>query len=292
MRFLSLAFSIILHLLLIILIYLLIIHNNKKPIAKLSPPVYNVDIIHLPKQEQNTQQKLPHIVASNINRKSESKIYSKTEKIPIKSIPQTAAKSLPQKTQIAKQKSITTPVKKEGVAQDLSKNQKSQYILQTQNQKIPQAPPYKISGNLFSQSSKNTPSINPAQKYQGTSNVKKYESPNAIKQATIEIGTESIKYVSYMKLLKDKIQNVWVYPEQARLKNQQGTLLVKFGINKNGSLAYADVIRSSGYPILDEAAIKAIKEASPFNPLPERFGVDRLNIYATFSYELVYHYVQ
>lgn len=292
MRFLSLAFSIILHLLLIILIYLLIIHNNKKPIAKLSPPIYHVDIIHLPKQEQNTQQKLPHIVASNINRKSESKLYSKTEKIPIKSIPQTAAKSLSQKTQIAKQKSIATPVKKERADQNLSKNQKSQYILQTQNQKIPQAQPYKISGNLFSQSNKNTPSINPTQKYQGTSNVKEYESPNAGKQATIEIGTESIKYVSYMKLLKDKIQNVWVYPEQARLKNQQGTLLVKFGINKDGSLAYADVIRSSGYPILDEAAIKAIKEASPFNPLPERFGVDRLNIYATFTYELVYHYVQ
>ena len=95
-----------------------------------------------------------------------------------------------------------------------------------------------------------------------------------------------------MKLLKNKIQNVWVYPEQARLKNQQGTLLVEFGINKNGSLAYAKVIRSSGYTILDEAAIKAIREASPFNPLPDRFGIDRLNIYATFTYELVYYYVQ
>ncbi len=289
-----------LHILLIILIYL-IIFRYEKPVTKLSPPVYHVDIIQLPKQEQNTQEKQPHIVASNINRKANSKIYSKTEKIPLKSLPQTKMQGTPQKTQTQEQKVPKTAEiqHKKIVENNLVNNklkstniEKSKTTNNMQSkQNIHPSAPYKISGNLFSQSNKNTPNINPTQNYQGTSNVREYESPNA-RQATIEIGTESIKYVSYMKLLKDKIQNVWVYPEQARLKNQQGTLLVEFGINKNGSLAYAKVIRSSGYPILDEAAIKAIKEASPFNPLPERFGVDRLNIYATFTYELVYHYVQ
>ncbi len=288
MKFLSFAFSVIFHLLLIILIYLLIIHN-KKPIAKLSPPAYHVDIIELPKQEQNMKKKQPQIVASNINREAQSKIYSKTEKIPLKSIPHNQTPSSSQKTSSVQQKNTQ---QKEFTKNNTSIAKSKSSINTVAKQKLPQSTPYKISGNLFSQSNKNTPSINQEQKYSGTSNVKEYESPNANKQATIEIGTESIKYVSYMKLLKDKIQNVWVYPEQARLKNQQGTLLVKFGINKNGSLAYATVIRSSGYPILDEAAIKAIKDASPFNPLPERFGVDRLNIYATFTYELVYHYVQ
>ncbi|MGC8615690.1 MAG: energy transducer TonB [Desulfurella sp.] len=291
MKFLSFAFSLILHILLIILIYLIIFHSNKKPVAKLSPPLYHVDIIQLPKQEQNTQEKQPHIIASNINKKASSKIYSKTEKIPLKSLPQTKMQSMPQKTQTQEQKTpkITETQNKEIVKNNLGNQQSKANMPSKQN--VQHSTPYKISGNLFSQSNKNTPNINPTQNYQGTSNVREYESQNA-RQATIEIGTESIKYVSYMKLLKDKIQNVWVYPEQARLKNQQGTLLVEFGINKNGSLAYTKVIRSSGYPILDEAAIKAIKEASPFNPLPERFGVDRLNIYATFTYELVYHYVQ
>ncbi len=288
MKFLSFAFSVIFHLLLIILIYLLIIHH-KKPIAKLSPPVYHVDIIQLPKQEQNMKKKQPQIVASNINREAQSKIYSQKEKIPIKSIPHNQTPSSSQKTSSVQQKNTQ---QKEITKNNTGISKSKSSIKTVAKQKIIQNTPYKISGNLFSQSNKNTPSINPQQKYSGTSNVKEYESPNANKQATIEIGTESIKYVSYMKLLKDKIQNVWVYPEQARLKNQQGTLLVEFGINKNGSLAYAKVIRSSGYPILDEAAIKAIKDASPFNPLPERFGVDRLNIYATFTYELVYHYVQ
>ncbi|WP_158090468.1 energy transducer TonB [Desulfurella amilsii] len=275
----------------IVLLYLLIVHN-KKPIAKLSPPVYHVDIVQLPKQEQNTQQKQPHIIASNINRQTKSKIYSKTEKIPLKSAPQSKRKSVPQKTHNKEQK-IVKPSQNQEIAKNAQVLKQPKSISSaTKQQNLTKNTPYKISGNLFSQSNKNTPAINPNQKYQGTSNVKEYESPNAKKEATIEIGTESIKYVSYMKLLKDKIQNVWVYPEQARLKNQQGTLLVKFGINKNGSLAYAEVIHSSGYPILDEAAIKAIREASPFNPLPERFGVDRLNIYATFTYELVYHYVQ
>ncbi|HHS48695.1 MAG TPA: energy transducer TonB [Desulfurella acetivorans] len=291
MKFLSFTFSVVIHLLLIVLVYLLTTHT-KKPITKLSPPVYHVDIVQLPKQEQNTQQKQPHIIASNINRKAQSRIYSKTEKIPLKSIPQSKAKSVQQKPQTKEQK-----VAKPSPHQEVTKN--SQVLKQpkpppnsTKQQNLAQNAPYKISGNLFSQSNKNAPAINPNQKYQGLSKVKEYESPNSKKEATIEIGTESIKYVSYMKLLKNKIQNVWVYPEQARLKNQQGTLLVEFGINKNGSLAYAKVIRSSGYTILDEAAIKAIREASPFNPLPDRFGIDRLNIYATFTYELVYYYVQ
>ncbi len=288
MKFLSFAFSVVLHLLLIVLIYLLFIHT-KKPIHKSLPPIYHVDIIQLPKQEQNTQKRQPHIVASNINRKASSKIYSKTEKLPLKSIPQAKIKNISKKTKTKPQK-ISQTIQNKEAAKKKENQLKTANNLNQKN--LPFSTPYKISGNLFSQSNKNEPNTNPTQKYQGTSNVKEYESPNANKQATIEIGTESIKYVSYMKLLKDKIQNVWVYPEQARLKNQQGTLLVKFGINKNGTLAYVNVIRSSGYPILDEAAVKAIKEASPFNPLPERFGIDRLNIYATFTYELVYHYVQ
>lgn len=290
MKFLSFAFSVVIHLLLIILIYLIVTQNNK-PIAKLSPPIYHVDIIQLPKQEQNTQQTQPHIIASNINRQSRSRVYSKKESVPLKSTPK-QSESIPQKARIKEQK-VAKPLTEQKIAHNTQVLKQTKPPLnQAKQQNLAQNTPYKISGNLFSQSIKNAPAINQNQKFQGSSQTKEYESPNVKKEATIEIGTESIKYVSYMKLLKDKIQNVWVYPEQARLKNQQGTLLVEFGINKNGSLAYAKVIRSSGYPLLDEAAIKAIKEASPFNPLPDRFGVERLNIYATFTYELVYHYVQ
>ncbi len=108
----------------------------------------------------------------------------------------------------------------------------------------------------------------------------------AKKEAVISIATKNIKYASYMAHIKQLVQSVWIYPDEALEKNQSGMLYLVFIINKNGTLASVKLIRTSGYSILDKAAINALKEASPFPSIPLRLDIDRLKVYASFRYNL------
>ncbi len=50
------------------------------------------------------------------------------------------------------------------------------------------------------------------------------------------------------------------YPEKARLRRQQGTVLLHVQVNFEGKPKAIDVIKSSGYHLLDQAALKAVKQ--------------------------------
>jgi protein TonB len=49
------------------------------------------------------------------------------------------------------------------------------------------------------------------------------------------------------------------YPEQARRESQEGRPQVKVCVGANGKLTSAEVATSSGFPLLDEAAVKVAK---------------------------------
>ena len=103
----------------------------------------------------------------------------------------------------------------------------------------------------------------------------------------LSLNTMEFKYISYFASIKRKIELLWSYPREAVRMGMEGKLVVKFVIGKDGSLKELKLLKSSGYKILDDEAINAIKDAAPFNPIPERLGVDHLTIIATFHYILI-----
>lgn len=109
--------------------------------------------------------------------------------------------------------------------------------------------------------------------------------------AEVSLNTTDFKYLSYFSKLKNQIQMVWRYPEAAKVSGLQGRLVLKFVLNRDGSLRDLKVVRSSGVEILDDAAIKAIRRAAPFYAIPKNLG-DVLSIVANFEYELDYYYVK
>lgn len=50
------------------------------------------------------------------------------------------------------------------------------------------------------------------------------------------------------------------YPQTARNQNWQGTVLLRFTISATGQVEKVRVVRSSGYPILDQAAVEAVSQ--------------------------------
>ncbi|OGL46138.1 MAG: hypothetical protein A2W05_09670 [Candidatus Schekmanbacteria bacterium RBG_16_38_10] len=102
----------------------------------------------------------------------------------------------------------------------------------------------------------------------------------------LDLNTSDLKYISYFKHIKDLIENVWVYPREAREKGIDGRLVIKFTIKENGDLGDVEVLNSSGHKFLDAAAVTALKDASPFPELPKQWKKKDLTIAGNFIYYL------
>lgn len=58
----------------------------------------------------------------------------------------------------------------------------------------------------------------------------------------------------YKGLIHNRIKQLHQYPQQARMRNQQGTVEITFDVADDGSIASFSISRSSGSPLLDRAA--------------------------------------
>jgi protein TonB len=105
-------------------------------------------------------------------------------------------------------------------------------------------------------------------------------------EATVSLDSQDVKYVSYLTKIKKKIEPLWHYPEPARTIGLQGKLAIRFSIVRDGQLTRLELLSSSGHPLLDEQALKAVRGAAPYFPLPERLQISRLHINASFEYRI------
>ena len=86
----------------------------------------------------------------------------------------------------------------------------------------------------------------------------------------------------YMPKMQQQIKSNW---EPVKRENSSRVIL-KYEIKKDGTLGDYDVIKSSGDKNVDKAAIKALKKSSPFEPLPEGFTGDKVDVQFTFDYNV------
>lgn len=117
---------------------------------------------------------------------------------------------------------------------------------------------------------------------------RKYESeaPKGEVGKTLSLNTSELKYQKYLMDMKKKIEFYWEYPMLAAKNGWQGSLKVNFRINRDGSVSDISLERSSGYPMLDDAAMTAVRLATPFAPFPENFSIDDISIKGQFTYHL------
>ncbi|HUK40922.1 MAG TPA: energy transducer TonB [Candidatus Acidoferrales bacterium] len=100
----------------------------------------------------------------------------------------------------------------------------------------------------------------------------------------VGLNTTDPQYITYFGSIKRSIEVEWQYPELALKYGLQGRLLLQFAIRNNGELESATVVRSSGSNLLDEEALRAVKAAAPFKPIPPWINKNRIEIVASFEY--------
>ena len=115
------------------------------------------------------------------------------------------------------------------------------------------------------------------------------DSPKEGSGMTLLLNTSEFKYQKYFMNVKKRIEFYWEYPPLAARKGQQGRLNIDFVIHKDGTIEVGDIdiIKSSNYPILDDAATTALRLASPFNAFPEDFDVEKITVHGSFEYTLI-----
>ena len=106
------------------------------------------------------------------------------------------------------------------------------------------------------------------------------------KQAPITFDTKVYKYAGYMTKLREKIESIWVFPTEALARGIRfpQDLKIEFTIKKDGKLGEVRLIRTSGYKMLDDAALKALKDGEPYWPLPEEWGMETYTVLGHFVY--------
>ena len=111
-----------------------------------------------------------------------------------------------------------------------------------------------------------------------------------IAKRTVPLDSREPRFLDYLARLKRHIQGEWMYPEEAQRVGMGGELMLVFTLNKAGTLTYIRLVESSGFPVLDNEALRAIKAAAPFDPFPPQMGDEPWNISAIFRYYSPYSY--
>jgi len=105
----------------------------------------------------------------------------------------------------------------------------------------------------------------------------------------ISANTRKYEFASYMNAWVSKVERVgnMNYPTDLRSKKLHGDLVLTVGIARNGSVESIDLMRSSGVPEIDRAAIEIVRLAAPYAPLPDNIAdhVDVLHITRTWRFE-------
>lgn len=96
------------------------------------------------------------------------------------------------------------------------------------------------------------------------------------RRTNIGARTREYRFAQYIEDWRVKVERIGNlnYPEQARRQKVFGSLKLSVSINKDGSVEKVEVDKSSGHRILDAAAVRIVKLASPFAPLPSNIAKD------------------
>jgi len=108
----------------------------------------------------------------------------------------------------------------------------------------------------------------------------------AVREDTVSLSSADERYVPYLRKIKRRIDQTWSYPRKAIQQREEGTTVIKFTINRDGTLADSWIITTSGSELLDKGAISVIKAARSFEPIPANLNLTRLHIIADFVYDL------
>lgn len=106
------------------------------------------------------------------------------------------------------------------------------------------------------------------------------------KRKFITANTREYEFAAYMHGWAAKVERVGNlnYPPEARGK-LYGEVMLTVALRRDGSVENIEVIKGSGQPVLDDAAMQIVRMAAPYPPIPRsKEEIDELHITRTWRF--------
>lgn len=91
---------------------------------------------------------------------------------------------------------------------------------------------------------------------------------------------------AYFDMVRQKIESRKKYPASARARQIEGRVTVGFAMDAGGRAADVRVVKSSGHESLDQAAVEAVRSASPFPAPPSGMIKNTIPLEVVIAFEL------
>ena len=116
-------------------------------------------------------------------------------------------------------------------------------------------------------------------KHTEVSNLEKIEIEGNKEHKSIDSSSKIITQI------REEIKYYFYYPRIAQLKNWQGTVTLNLNINKNGEINSISLLKSSGYSLLDNAALEVLNKIKNKNFLTHIVKTEKI-IQLPVTYQL------
>jgi periplasmic protein TonB len=90
------------------------------------------------------------------------------------------------------------------------------------------------------------------------------------KRKFVSASTQAYAWATYLSEWVKRVERVGNlnYPDEARQRRLAGAVVITIAIRRNGSVETAQIVKSSGIPLLDSSALRIAKLAEPYAALP------------------------
>jgi periplasmic protein TonB len=96
------------------------------------------------------------------------------------------------------------------------------------------------------------------------------------REAFVSINARVSRYAPYLDSWRRKVEHVGNlnFPAVIRSRHLSGSLALEVALNADGSIRALTLRKPSPYKVLDEAALRIVQQAAPFEPFPASFRKD------------------
>ena len=102
------------------------------------------------------------------------------------------------------------------------------------------------------------------------------------------VSAKSADAAAYMYYFEEKVEQIGNvnYPREARTKGIFGQVQLIVVLLADGRIKRIEVSKGSGSRLLDQAAVRSVQLAAPFNPFPKELrNRDEIHIIRTWQYQ-------
>jgi periplasmic protein TonB len=108
------------------------------------------------------------------------------------------------------------------------------------------------------------------------------------KRKFLNARTQEYKYAAYMDAWREKVERIGNlnYPEEAKQRGLRGDVMLDVAVKQDGTVEGVSILRSSGYKLIDDAAVRIVHLAAPFASFPPdiRAETDIMHITRTWKF--------